>query len=213
MSHLRKAYIWGLLAIILFAFICNLVRSEGTVLFDSWLITLVQGWESPSLTAVMEGFSWLGSTLVVVVLALGMLLFLAAVLGHRKELLLFIAVIGGAPLLNHALKDVFQRERPDIHRLVDEAGYSFPSGHSMAAFALYGVLTYLLWRHVSSGKGRFILIAVGSIIVLCIGISRIYLGVHYPSDVVGGYLASGVWLSLAIEIFQRTARPPASQIG
>ena len=171
---MRRAYVWALLAFVLFVTISLLVQFEGISAFDANVISVVQGWENPELTRIMEAFSWLGSTLVVVVLSIAILIFLAFVLGHRKELLLFIAVIGGAPLLNHLLKDLFQRERPDIHRLVEEAGFSFPSGHSMAAFALYGALTYLLWKHVRSGAGRAILIAIGSLIVLGIGISRIY---------------------------------------
>lgn len=206
-SHLRRAYSWALLAVIFFVIITLLVLYEGITGFDLNIISVVQGWETPNFTSIMEGFSWLGSTIVVTILAIVNLLFLAFVLNHRKELLLFIAAVGGAALLNSALKYIFQRARPDIHRLVEEAGYSFPSGHSMAAFALYGVLTYLLWRHVTSGAGRAILIVIGSFLVLSIGMSRIYLGVHYPSDVIGGYLASGVWLGLLIELFQRWAKP------
>lgn len=107
--------------------------------------------------------------------------------------------------MNHLLKDFFQRERPTIHRLAEEVGYSFPSGHSMAAFALYGAFVYLLWKHVNSRTGRALLAAIGAIIVFAIGISRIYLGVHYPSDVVGGYFASWVWLGLMIESFRKLA--------
>ncbi len=203
MVHLRRAYAWGLLSVILFAIVGILVWTEGASEFDESVISAVQGWESPELTRVMESFSWLGSTVVVIVLAVSILLFLAFVLGHRKELLLFVAVIGGAPLLNVFLKSWFKRERPDIHRLVEEAGYSFPSGHSMAAFALYSILTYLLWKHLNGSAGKMLLVLIGSAIVICIGLSRIYLGVHYPSDVLGGYLASGVWLGLMIEIFRR----------
>lgn len=192
-----------MLSVILFTVICILVWTEGAVGFDESVITAVQGQQSPWLTRVMESFSWLGSTLVVTVLALAMLSFLAFVLGHRKELILFVAVVGGAPLLNTLLKIWFKRERPDINRLVEEAGYSFPSGHSMAAFALYGALTYLLWKHIRSRTGKIALVVFASAIVLSIGLSRVYLGVHYPSDVLGGYLASGVWLGLMIEIFQR----------
>lgn len=203
MVHFRSAYAWGLLSVILFAIVGILVWTEGTASLDESVISVVQGGESPGLTRVMEAFSWLGSTIVVIVLAVSILLFLALVLGHRKELLLFVAVVGGAPLMNVFLKSWFQRERPNIHRLVEETGYSFPSGHSMAAFALYGALTYLLWKHLSGRTGKTMLILIGSAIVLCIGWSRIYLGVHYPSDVLGGYLASGVWLGLMIEIFPR----------
>nr|WP_306220618.1 phosphatase PAP2 family protein [Cohnella sp. WQ 127256] len=142
----------------------------------------------------------------VTVLAVVILLFLTFVLGHRKELILFITAIGGAALLNAVLKSIFQRDRPNIYRLAEETGYSFPSGHSMVAFALYVVLIYLLWRHTGSKWGRVILIAAGSLFIVSIGLSRIYLGVHYPSDVLGGYLASGIWLGLIIGIYQRLVR-------
>jgi undecaprenyl-diphosphatase len=205
--HLGKAYVWTGAAFVLFVLISILVQFGGATEFDSSVISIVQGWENPGLTLVMEWFSWLGSTLVVIVIAALILIFLAFVLGHRKELLLYLAVMGGAPLLNIILKSLFQRERPDIHRLAEEGGFSFPSGHSMAAFALYGILTYLLWRHVRSRTGRTILVAIGSLIVISIGISRVYLGVHYPSDILGGYSASGVWLGLMIGAFRKLIRP------
>ncbi|WP_239614846.1 phosphatase PAP2 family protein [Cohnella mopanensis] len=201
-QHLRKAYVWACLAAVVFVIISLLIRSEGISGFDSSVISEVQGWESNGLTSVMKTFSWLGSTSVVIVIALLILLFLAFILGHRMELLFLIASLGGASLLNRVLKITFQRERPNLHRLAEELGYSFPSGHSMAAFALYGALTYLLWKHVKSGRGRALLVTIGAIIVFSIGISRVYLGVHYPSDIVGGYLASGVWLGLMIEVFR-----------
>jgi undecaprenyl-diphosphatase len=207
-SHLRKAYVWACIAAVLFAIVCLLITSEGIAGFDSGIISTVQGWENGGLTRVMESFSWLGSTTVVVVIAIVILLFLTFILGHRMELLFFLSVLVGSTLLNHLLKDFFQRERPNIHRMVEEVGYSFPSGHSMAAFALYGAFVYLLWKHVKSGRGRALLVAIGTFIVIGIGISRIYLGVHYPSDVVGGYFASWVWLGLMIEVFRKLA--PAS---
>jgi undecaprenyl-diphosphatase len=86
--------------------------------------------------------------------------------------------------------------------MIAVTGYSFPSGHSMEAVAFYAVLSFLLWRHLTTSFGRGLLIAFSTCIIFAIGVSRIYLGVHYPSDVIGGYLASGFWLSVTIWIYQ-----------
>jgi undecaprenyl-diphosphatase len=137
------------------------------------------------------------------VISLFSLFFLYKVLKHRTELILFIAIIVGSPILNELLKLLFHRARPDFHRLIKINGYSFPSGHAMSAFAVYGVLSFLLWRHIPTRWGRTLLIVTSIIMILTIGISRIYLGVHYPSDVIGGYFASGCWLAIAIWFYQR----------
>lgn len=73
----------------------------------------------------------------------------------------------------------------------------------MAAFSLYGILAYLLWRHISTPVGRGLLIIISITMITAIGVSRIYLGVHYPSDVLGGFLASGSWLTVSIWFYQR----------
>jgi undecaprenyl-diphosphatase len=124
-------------------------------------------------------------------------------LKHRTELLLFGIVVIGTPLINRMLKQLFHRARPDLHRLIEIGGYSFPSGHAMSAFAVYGILTFLLWRHIPTRLGRTALIMISSIFILMIGASRVYLGVHYPSDIIGGYFASGFWLAISIWFFQR----------
>lgn len=210
MAHLRRAYAWGLLAVLFFAVIVINILNSNVNEFDMSIITWVQGFESDKLTRIMEGFSWIGATLPVTALAIAMLLFLFLVLKHRYELILLIVVVGGSSLLNVMLKLVFRRDRPDLHRIVEEAGYGFPSGHSVAAIALYGVLVYLLWRHANTRKGKAVLIVIGLFMVLSIGISRIYLGVHFPSDVIGGYLVSGAWLAMCIELFCVFKKPKST---
>ncbi|TJY40961.1 phosphatase PAP2 family protein [Cohnella pontilimi] len=206
--RLLSAYGFALLAAAAFGWLALQVGRGTISAFDSRIIAIVQGWENPGLTRIMMFFSWIGktgpATLVFVILAF----VLFFVLRHRKELILLTAAAGGAPLLNRVLKAAFQRERPNIHRIVEEVGYSFPSGHAMASFAMYGAIGYLLWRHVPSLAGRILLIAVCSFMIIMIGLSRIYLGVHYPSDVLGGYLASWVWLGLVIWLYERWVGKP-----
>ncbi|MFD0049688.1 phosphatase PAP2 family protein [Actinomycetes bacterium NPDC127524] len=200
---LAKGYAVSIFSIIVFGLISIFVHGDKVKGFDDSIISFVQGFEAPSLTVIMKFFSWIGSTEIVAILSIVILLVLYKFLHHRLELILFIAVIGGTAVLNQVLKMLFHRSRPSLHRLADAQGFSFPSGHSMEAVALYGVLAFLLWRHIPSAWGRRILAFLSVCMILAIGISRIYLGVHYPSDVIGAYFASIFWLTVSIWIFQR----------
>lgn len=95
----------------------------------------------------------------------------------------------------------FQRERPET-AVGEGLSYSFPSGQAMAAFAMYGVLIYLLRGHIRSSIGRALFASACVLMVLGIGLSRIYVGDHYPGDIIGGYLAGGVWPVLCIGVFE-----------
>lgn len=197
------AFIVSVFALIGFSFMAFAVSANDYLKFDSEVISVVQGWESPILTGIMKFFTYIGSTGSIIILSLFILIFLYKVLKHRLELVLFIAVMAGSPLLNAVVKLCFQRTRPDLHRLIEIGGYSFPSGHAMNAMSLYGILTFLLWRHIKVKWGRMLLIVMSTLMILTIGISRIYLGVHYPSDIIAGYLAGGFWIAMSIWFFQR----------
>ncbi|WP_223066038.1 phosphatase PAP2 family protein [Paenibacillus caui] len=203
---LSAAFLLSLLCAFLFGMIALSIKREWIFGFDKSVISAVQGMESPGITRFMELLSWIGTAKVVIVLLVVAMVILYFVLGHRRELFFLAFVCAGSYVLNTVFKHVFKRERPDLHRLAEETGYSFPSGHSMVAFALYGVLAYLLWKHTASWIGKTLLLVCSAIMIAGIGISRIYLGVHYPSDVLGGYLASGCWLALAIWLGGRWIR-------
>lgn len=194
-----RRFVWFALAFILISLIVTL---DGAAGFDRALIGFVQSMESEPLTALAKGLSLVGSSKLAIGISLMTMIILFFALKHRLELVLFLWVGLGSHLLNTLLKQWFQRERPSIHRLVEQAGYSFPSGHSMGAFSLYGVLAYLLWRHMPSRSERVLLILFAVLMTGGIGWSRIYLGVHYPSDVIGGYAASGAWLMLSAACFE-----------
>lgn len=190
-----------ILSLICFSLVATLFQGQQIAQFDHHMITLIQRMESSELTLLMKVFTSIGSTQIVVTLSLSAILFLYFVLHHRYELIFFISMVAGTAIINHILKLYFVRQRPDLHRLIQETGYSFPSGHSMEAFALYASLAFLLWRHLSTRIGRSIIIILCVVMIILIGMSRIYLGVHYPSDVIGGYLASGVYFTLGVWLF------------
>lgn len=101
-------------------------------------------------------------------------------------------------VLNQLLKRILQRPRPTEFRIIEETGYSFPSGHSMVSMAFYGYLIYLIYKYVENRYVKWISIVLLSILICAIGVSRIYLGVHYTSDVLGGFLVSISYLILFI---------------
>ena len=100
--------------------------------------------------------------------------------------------------INQILKRIVQRPRPTEYRIIEETGYSFPSGHSMVSMAFYGYLIYLIYKYVKNKYLKWISIILLSILICSIGISRIYLGVHYTSDVLGGFFISISYLIIYI---------------
>lgn len=101
-------------------------------------------------------------------------------------------------ILNQLLKGILQRPRPTEYRIIEETGYSFPSGHSMISMAFYGYIIYLIYKYVKNKYIKWFSIVLLSILICSIGISRIYLGVHYTSDVLGGFLISISYLVIYI---------------
>ena len=100
--------------------------------------------------------------------------------------------------LNQLLKRVLQRPRPTEYRIIEETGYSFPSGHSMVSMAFYGYLIYLIYKYVKNKYIKLISIVLLSLLICSIGISRIFLGVHYTSDVLGGFFISISYLVIYV---------------
>ena len=117
---------------------------------------------------------------------------------NRRIGLSIVANLGIVTGLNIVLKQIVQRPRPTEYRIVNETGYSFPSGHSMVSMAFYGFLIYLIYKYVKNQYLKIGLITFLSILIISIGISRIYLGVHYTSDVIAGFLVSISYLVLYI---------------
>ena len=120
------------------------------------------------------------------------------VIKNRKIGLSIFSNLVIVTVLNQLLKRILQRPRPTEFRIIEETGYSFPSGHSMISMAFYGYLIYLICKYVKNKYVKWISIVLLGILICSIGISRIYLGVHYTSDVLGGFLISVSYLVIYI---------------
>lgn len=151
------------------------------------------------LTPILKVITHIGGEKIVLVLAV---LAIILIKGLKNKLFLLTGVVGTAGL-NIILKHIIQRKRPNINRLIPEEGYSFPSGHSMMSMAFYGMLIFLIFKYVKNTILKWTLIVILTILLSTIGITRIYLGVHYPSDVIGGFVVSLTYLFILTEIYNK----------
>lgn len=168
-------------------------------LIDRAVIWLVRTLATPAADQAMIIITAFGSGAVYAVLAplvLGALLWLRL----RREAVTLAVCLGGASTLNWLLKHLFERARPDLFKVISAAGYSFPSGHAMVSLCFYGMAAYLLCRRIRSLPAQILVYSFTAVLVSVIGFSRIYLGVHYPSDVLGGYFAGGTWLVFCVSL-------------
>ena len=120
------------------------------------------------------------------------------VIRNKKIGISILSNLAIVTVLNQLIKRILQRPRPTEYRIIEETGYSFPSGHSMVSMAFYGYFIYLIYKYVKNKYVKWISIILLSLLICLIGISRIYLGVHYTSDVLGGFLISISYLIIYI---------------
>ncbi len=181
-------------ALVLFALLAWEMVEGETRRFDGAVREFVHFHSPDWLTAAMRGFTWLGSTLVVAIVATCSFAALW-VEGLRRRAVEMAIIVGGGGLLTWVLKVSFQRERPvPFFDTVILDSYSFPSGHALISFCFYWACATVLCAGEARRWVRVGIWSLAAVLVLSIGYSRIYLGVHYPSDVVAGYLAALVWV-------------------
>ena len=180
-------------ALLFFAWLAQQVRHAGTQQVDERIRMLVHADASPALTAAMRGFSLIGQPAVLITLGARVMFWLVRT-GRVRTALLFALTVAGAEVLDQLLKLLFHRPRPaTFFGLAEPMGYSFPSGHSLVSFAFFGALAVAAAARTES-RTRWLYYIGAAIPIAAIGLSRIYLGMHYPSDVLGGWAAAAVWL-------------------
>lgn len=196
-----------------FAKFAGHVRSGSTLAFDTAVLDWIAQHRPPGLEPIMLEITFLGTgTVVMMIVAVsGMFLWLTK---HRySALLLLIATVGGI-LLNNLLKLGFGRPRPQVFDWGTEViSWSFPSGHAMSATVVYSTVAYLAARLQRRHLHRVSTMICAALLIILIGISRLYLGVHYPSDVIAGVIIGLAWAGFcmatleAIQLYARNRAP------
>lgn len=183
------------------------IKIRGEVLeadfenFDTSLIHSLYQIRSPLLNHIMVFLSYLGGQIMVALA----IIFTSVLLikKHKREAFLFAFILVMATVIDNVLKDIIQRPRPYFYPLVVESDYSFPSGHAMDSFVFYTTLSYLLF-HFTKKKWLSTIASICSLILVgLIGLSRVYLGVHYPSDVLAGFMGGLAWFA-SVLLIQKT---------
>ncbi len=189
---IRNNYQWLIcfISLILFLTITENVFNNEIMKADTIGYNIVSNLISDKLTPLVKVVTWFGSATCLILLTV--ILFI--IIKNKKAGLLIGTNLVIISILNQTLKSLLQRPRPTGFRIINETGYSFPSGHSMISMAFYGFLIYLIYKNVKNKYLKFTLIIILFILIISIGLSRIYLGVHYTSDVFAGFLLSIAYL-------------------
>lgn len=198
----RKNLRWIIFAVAVIVFIGILEDvAQGQIMrIDAIAYTFAVAYlRNDTLTPIMESISDIASVTSLLVLLLVMLAFAP---GRRPGICACLN-LGLVLVINQVIKHLVARPRPDGFRLVAESGYSFPSAHSMVAMAFFGLMVWMIWHYGRSRSVRWIGTIGFSLVIVLIGFSRVYLGVHYASDVVAGFCISLAWLA----VFTRTIAP------
>jgi undecaprenyl-diphosphatase len=206
---MTAALIAGLLAaaaaLLLFTWLGREVLEGEALRLDIGGRTLVQAWASPTLTEVMVAASFYGGPVVLIPAAL-VTAFAFLVHGWHRGALLVVLTMAGAALLNWLLKVTFARVRPEaFFEYPLPASASFPSGHALYAASIFGGLAALLTARLKHGPLRVAVWSAAVFLILMVGFSRVYLGVHYPSDVLAGYSIAVIWVTF-VALGDRLAR-------
>jgi undecaprenyl-diphosphatase len=185
----------------LFIELTDTLKTETLGEYDQRITDYVLSYRTPFLTQYFLLMTYLGDVYGYLVLLAIYFLISVAIFKKWKYIAQTSLVLLLATVSNVMLKRFIDRARPGIEHLVSVETLSYPSGHAMSAMAFYGFLTFLIYKFKINKFLKFGIIVLLVILILSIGLSRIYLGVHFPSDIVGGYIAGFIWVVFCVLIF------------
>jgi undecaprenyl-diphosphatase len=202
---LVKTYL--IVTIIIFVTLALLVRALPHFPLDLAITHTLQAQRSPGLDILMQMISWPGYPPQLIFLLAAVVVFIYA-LGFRWEAVMIGLCAGSAQLLSGLLKALIQRPRPPadlVYTFESMGDFGFPSGHVMFYLGFFGFLGFLSYRLLASSWKRIVLLLIFTVPVILVSLSRLYLGLHWASDILGAYLGGSLVLILAIQFYQRGA--------
>ena len=186
-----------LICMVLFLILAYSVKTNKDIMLDEFIYSIVSKVINNNLTSIVKFITNIGSSVSVILITI-----LALIVLKNKKIGLFLSLnLIVITIFQYILKAIFARLRPIDINLIEVTGFSFPSGHSLTAMAFFGFIIYLVYN--SSLKYKKVYIIALSILILLIGLSRIYLGVHYPTDVLGGFTFSISYLIIDISLIKK----------
>jgi undecaprenyl-diphosphatase len=211
-THLLLGVVTSIFSLFLFLKLAREIFESETLSFDTNIMQFFYHLRAPSLTSIMFGLTFLASTPFLAIASISILIFFWYK-KKRAEMLLFASLFYMGVVLNLVLKALFNRPRPTLAPLIHENFTSFPSGHAMNSFIFYFSLVYLFYHFTKNKLLTALYFILSTLIVLGVGSSRIYLGVHFPTDVLGGYIAGLCWISslLVFESLLPQLKTPGSK--
>ncbi|KAA2216922.1 phosphatase PAP2 family protein [Maribacter flavus] len=185
----------------LFVELTDTLKTDTLARYDTAVTDYIISFRNPSLTTFFKFVTDIGDVTGYLIVLILFVLLSWRIIKSWKYVLQSVVVLVLATLSNMALKRFVDRARPGIEHLVSVKTLSYPSGHAMGAMAFFGFLIYLISKLRINRIFKYSLMVLVALLILSIGISRIYLGVHYPSDVAGGFIAGFIWVVFCILIF------------
>jgi membrane-associated phospholipid phosphatase len=192
-----------LLALIAFIQVARMVFLQNKEAIDLRAFDFLSGYVTDFNSDVMQFFTFLGTHHFLIPANFVLIFYFLFIRRHRWYSIKIPVVSLSSLLLMYVLKFLFNRPRPLIPLLKEAQGLSFPSGHALNSMAFYGLIIYLVWRNVKHVAWKWTLIIALSLLILTIGLSRVYLRVHYASDVVAGFCVGLMWLILSISLLKQ----------
>lgn len=199
----KGKYLIALLLFFIFLVFLISIISNKKLVIDAFVFEkIILNIRCDFLTTILKNITILADPEFLVVLSVILFIFMRGF----KEKFCLVFNIGFVTLINQILKRIICRPRPDVVKLIKQGGYSFPSGHAMASTAFYGYLIYLLWKSNLSKTYKYIGTLFLVLLIFTICFSRVYLGVHYTSDVVAGICLSTIHLIIFTSILKKKVK-------